>query len=198
MKNKKRIRIKIKNENLSHYSYHRMGLEISFYLYKYLTILINIKITIAIIASFINEIKIKPLSTLLNKFKFFILIPFWNNEKKINLFKIVPQSYINKFNKGIAMLKYSMPWLNININKSTILLIPAVSYDIYGCRLGKGMGFYDNIIKYLLKSLVKKTPLLGIIINTRIKSIIPIKTHDHSINIICSSKKGIIKLLNPF
>jgi len=198
MNNKKILRKKIQSISQSYYLNYRTGLQLSFYIYKFLTILKNKKITIAIIASFIDEIKIYPISTLLNKLKFFILIPFWNNKNNFNLYKLVPKSYVNKFNKGIVMLNYSMPWMNINIKKSVILLIPGLIYDIYGYRLGRGMGFYDKIIKYLLTLSNRNPKLLGIIINKNIKSIIPIKIYDYKINTICSSNKGILKILDPF
>jgi len=198
MKNKKILRKKIYALKLNCLSKYRIGLEISFYIYKFLTILVKEKINIGLISSFSDEIRMNYIAFLLIHLKFIILIPFWKKRKQFEFYKIVPKSYINKFNKGIKMLNYSLTWLIINIKNLKILLIPAITYDIYGYRLGRGLGFYDIILKYISKSSSKKSYPFGIIINKKITSIIPTKKYDYKVNIICSSNKGIIKTLNPF
>jgi len=77
----------------------------------------------------------------------------------------------------------------VPFNRFDLVIVPGVSFDLAGNRLGRGMGFYDRILAE--SSGVK----CGVAYDFQLKESIPVETHDAKVNFIftpgrCVRRKG--------
>jgi 5-formyltetrahydrofolate cyclo-ligase len=66
----------------------------------------------------------------------------------------------------------------IELKRLDLILVPGVAFDLHGCRLGRGRGYYDR----LLDSVGGKT--CGIAFDEQIVSDVPVEAHDVLLNCI--------------
>lgn len=71
----------------------------------------------------------------------------------------------------------------ISLNDIEIILIPGIAFDVLGNRLGRGNGYYDNILKKY------KGIKLGVCYENQILPNIPSLSHDQKMDYICTEKK---------
>lgn len=79
----------------------------------------------------------------------------------------------------------------IETKEIDLIIIPGVAFDKSGSRIGRGMGFYDS----LLRKTSTKIPLIGLCFEENLEEHIPIESHDVKMNIVITDKK-IIKCEN--
>ena len=92
------------------------------------------------------------------------------DDLEIGIFKIkAPKSYCKRFDKSIE-------------KGPTILLVPALSFDRHGYRLGYGKGFYDRYIDKKLMTAV------GIIYSDCIENELPKGRYDLAVDFMVTDK----------
>jgi 5-formyltetrahydrofolate cyclo-ligase len=60
----------------------------------------------------------------------------------------------------------------ISLNRLDLILVPGIAFDLDGCRLGRGRGFYDQLLA------VTHGPTCGVAFDQQIVSRIPVEPHD--------------------
>ncbi len=68
-----------------------------------------------------------------------------------------------------------------------LIIIPGVAFDKAGSRIGRGMGFYDS----LLRKTSTKTPLVGLCFEENLEESIPTESHDVKMDIVITDKETI-------
>ncbi len=80
---------------------------------------------------------------------------------------------------------------HVEAKEIDLIIIPGVAFDKTGSRIGRGMGFYDS----LLRKTSTKIPLVGLCFEENLEEKVPIESHDVKMNIVVTDKK-IIKCEN--
>jgi len=73
----------------------------------------------------------------------------------------------------------------INTSSLDLIIVPGVCFDINGNRIGRGGGYYDRF----LKSVSKKTILIGLVFDFQVVSNIPYDKKDIPVHIIVTGKR---------
>ena len=114
------------------------------------------------------------------------------NDKLLGYKKILT-TYLD--NKTLKICKYKKPFKKNKLNvfepetpsaesEVDVFLIPGLAFTVDGKRLGRGGGFYDQILKIYPKSLK-----IGLTSNDRILKDIPTEDHDIFINYVFTNDK---------
>jgi len=74
-----------------------------------------------------------------------------------------------------------------NLNKIDLFIIPGVSYDKKGTRLGRGKGHFDQYLKDVFKS----SCLMGLAFDCQVMPRLPKATHDIQVSRIITEKRTI-------
>lgn len=72
------------------------------------------------------------------------------------------------------------------IESIDIIIVPGVGFDELGCRIGHGLGYYDN----LLRKSINATHI-GLAFDFQIVEKVPIESHDVPVDIILTEKRRI-------
>ena len=131
---------------------------------------------IGIYNSFKNEIIIHNID--LNK-NVSLYAPSYNSEENSYHFRKVKKNLntVGKFNILEPTGKI------IDINLLDLILIPGLGFDKKGNRLGRGKGFYDDLLKNF------KGTKIGVCHHFQLINEIPIESWDIKMNYICTEKK---------
>ena len=73
----------------------------------------------------------------------------------------------------------------INTSSLDLIVVPGVCFDRNGNRIGRGGGYYDRF----LKSVSKKTILIGLVFDFQVVSNIPYDKKDIPVHIIVTGKR---------
>ena len=114
------------------------------------------------------------------------------NDKLFGYQKILT-TYLD--NKTLKICKYKKPFKKNKLNvfepetpsaesEVDVFLIPGLAFTVDGKRLGRGGGFYDQILKFYPKSLK-----IGLTSNDRILKDIPTEDHDILLNYVFTNDK---------
>ena len=114
------------------------------------------------------------------------------NDKLFGYQKILT-TYLD--NKTLKICKYKKPFKKNKLNvfepenpsaesEVDVFLIPGIAFTVDGKRLGRGGGFYDQMLKFYPKSLK-----IGLTSNDRILKDIPTEDHDIFINYVFTNDK---------
>ena len=114
------------------------------------------------------------------------------NDKLLGYKKILT-TYLD--NKTLKICKYKKPFKKNKLNvfepetpsaesEVDVFLIPGLAFTVDGKRLGRGGGFYDQILKFYPKSLK-----IGLTSNDRILKDIPTEDHDILLNYVFTNDK---------
>ncbi len=114
------------------------------------------------------------------------------NDKLLGYKKILT-TYLD--NKTLKICKYKKPFKKNKLNvfepetpsaesEVDVFLIPGLAFTVDGKRLGRGGGFYDQILKFYPKSLK-----IGLTSNDRILKDIPTENHDILLNYVFTNDK---------
>ena len=114
------------------------------------------------------------------------------NDKLFGYQKILT-TYLD--NKTLKICKYKKPFKKNKLNvfepetpsaesEVDVFLIPGLAFTVDGKRLGRGGGFYDQMLKFYPKSLK-----IGITSNERILEDIPIEDHDILLDYVFTNDK---------
>ena len=114
------------------------------------------------------------------------------NDKLLGYKKILT-TYLD--NKTLKICKYKKPFKKNKLNvfepetpsaesEVDVFLIPGLAFTVDGKRLGRGGGFYDQILKIYPKSLK-----IGLTSNDRILKDIPTEDHDIFLNYVFTNDK---------
>ena len=114
------------------------------------------------------------------------------NDKLLGYKKILT-TYLD--NKTLKICKYKKPFKKNKLNvfepetpsaesEVDVFLIPGLAFTVDGKRLGRGGGFYDQILKIYPKSLK-----IGLTSNDRILKDIPTEDHDILLNYVFTNDK---------
>jgi len=114
------------------------------------------------------------------------------NDKLLGYKKILT-TYLD--NKTLKICKYKKPFKKNKLNvfepetpsaesEVDVFLIPGLAFTVDGKRLGRGGGFYDQILKIYPKSLK-----IGLTSNDRILKDIPTENHDILLNYVFTNDK---------
>ena len=114
------------------------------------------------------------------------------NDKLLGYKKILT-TYLD--NKTLKICKYKKPFKKNKLNvfepetpsaesEVDVFLIPGLAFTVDGKRLGRGGGFYDQILKFYPKSLK-----IGLTSNDRILKHIPTENHDILLNYVFTNDK---------
>ncbi len=68
-----------------------------------------------------------------------------------------------------------------------LVIIPGVAFDLNGCRLGRGAGYYDRF----LKRVNAKTPRIALAFEMQIMQKIPVDIHDIKVNKVITENRTI-------
>jgi 5-formyltetrahydrofolate cyclo-ligase len=115
-----------------------------------------------------------------------IIVPFSDKEKRHlilseleNWNDLEPRSY------GILEPKKDKI-KEIPIESIDIIIVPGVGFDKFGCRIGHGKGFYDNLLRESTNTLH-----IGLAFEIQIVEKVPIESHDIPVNKIITEKRKI-------
>ena len=114
------------------------------------------------------------------------------NDKLLGYKKILT-TYLD--NKTLKICKYKKPFKKNKLNvyepetpsaesEVDVFLIPGLAFTVYGKRLGRGGGLYDQMLKFYPKSLK-----IGLTSNDRILNDIPTEDHDILLNYVFTNDK---------
>ena len=114
------------------------------------------------------------------------------NDKLLGYKKILT-TYLD--NKTLKICKYKKPFKKNKLNvfepetpsaesEVDVFLIPGLAFTVDGKRLGRGGGFYDQILKIYPKSLK-----IGLTSNDRVLKDIPTENHDILLNYVFTNDK---------
>ena len=114
------------------------------------------------------------------------------NDKLLGYKKILT-TYLD--NKTLKICKYKKPFKKNKLNvfepetpsaesEVDVFLIPGLAFTVDGKRLGRGGGFYDQMLKFYPKSLK-----IGLTSNDRILKDIPTENHDILLNYVFTNDK---------
>jgi len=114
------------------------------------------------------------------------------NDKLLGYKKILT-TYLD--NKTLKICKYKKPFKKNKLNvfepetpsaesEVDVFLIPGLAFTVDGKRLGRGGGFYDQMLKFYPKSLK-----IGLTSNDRILKDIPTEDHDILLNYVFTNDK---------
>ena len=87
-----------------------------------------------------------------------------------------------KTKQGLFEPKTQKP---VETKEIDLIIIPGVAFDKNGSRIGRGMGFYDS----LLRKTSTKIPLIGLCFEENLEEKIPIESHDVKMDIVVTDKK---------
>ncbi len=76
----------------------------------------------------------------------------------------------------------------IEAKEIDLIIIPGVAFDKNGSRIGRGMGFYDS----LLRKTSTKIPLIGLCFEENLEEHIQIESHDVKMDIVVTDKQIIM------
>ncbi len=105
-----------------------------------------------------------------------LLTTYLDNEK-LKICKYEKPFIINKLN----VLEPENPSVETEVD---IFLIPGLAFTVGGKRLGRGGGYYDEMLKFYKNSLK-----IGLTTNTRILQDIPIEDHDIFVDYVFTNDK---------
>lgn len=71
-----------------------------------------------------------------------------------------------------------------------LILVPGLSFDLRGNRLGHGKGYYDRYLEQ-----ISSTPTVGIAFQSQILSSIPAEPHDHRVTFL-ATEQGVTPIPN--
>lgn len=113
-----------------------------------------------------------------------IALPRVIDSTKIQFFKIMEDRFEKiKFTKGkYGIFENSMS--TTIIDKIDLLIIPGITFDLKGYRIGYGKGYYDRFL-----SLGKSKCIMGLSYESQIINEIPNNEHDIPVDIIITEKK---------
>ena len=114
-----------------------------------------------------------------------VCLPATNFEKKA----MVPREInsleeVAETSQGLFEPKTQKPVETKEIN---LIIIPGVAFDRTGARIGRGMGFYDS----LLRKTSTKIPLIGLCFEENLEEKIPTESHDIKMDIVITDKQVI-------
>lgn len=72
----------------------------------------------------------------------------------------------------------------ISLDKIDVIVVPGVGFDICGCRIGHGKGYYDNLLK-----IAKKALFVGLSFEIQIVDEIPTNSYDLPVHIIVTENR---------
>ena len=72
------------------------------------------------------------------------------------------------------------------IESIDVIIVPGVGFDELGCRIGHGLGYYDNLLKESINAIH-----IGLAFEFQIVEKVPIKSHDIPVDIIITEKRRI-------
>jgi len=75
--------------------------------------------------------------------------------------------------------------LELSLNRLDLTLVPAVAFDLHGRRLGRGKGFYDQLLA------VVRGTTCGVAFDQQIVGEIPVEPHDVHVNCILTPTRWI-------
>jgi len=73
----------------------------------------------------------------------------------------------------------------LSLNRLDFILVPGVAFDLQGRRLGRGKGFYDQILA------VVRGTVCGVAFDQQITPEIPVEPHDAVVNCILTPTRWI-------
>jgi 5-formyltetrahydrofolate cyclo-ligase len=113
-----------------------------------------------------------------------IALPRVIDSTKIQFFKIMEDKFEKiKLTKGkYGIFENSMS--TTIIDKIDLLIIPGIAFDLKGCRIGYGKGYYDRFL-----SLGKSKCIMGLSYESQIINEIPNNEHDIPVDIIITEKR---------
>lgn len=107
---------------------------------------------------------------------------FWFKQNKLCLFSKDHPCHIQDIEKDIVSLgpfsgADAKRCQKLNINENILVIVPGLSFDLFGNRLGYGAGFYD---RFLLNHSLKD--VIGVGFKEELSfTILPCETHDQKI-----------------
>jgi 5-formyltetrahydrofolate cyclo-ligase len=116
-----------------------------------------------------------------------------NNDSSMQFVKI-DSNWTEKLKAGVVKVKepegdtFFLP----NKESSNFIILPALAFDKFGNRLGRGKGHYDKFLQSVRDYNFVK---VGVCLDWQILDSVPVEEHDMPIDIICTEKQ-IIKISN--
>lgn len=74
-----------------------------------------------------------------------------------------------------------------------LVIVPGVAFDVLGNRLGRGKGFYDD----LLRSLRTKGGghvAIGVMYDHQLLESVPVEEHDERVDFVCTPLRGLVRV----
>jgi len=129
-----------------------------------------------------NEVDPRPLLEALFLQKHEIVLPVINNKNKILLFR----RWIQHTSLKMGFYKTLEPYDSQPSFEPNVLLIPLLSFDKHGHRLGYGGGYYDKTLSILKKR--KAITTIGLAYDIQRIDQLPIESHDEALQWIVTEK----------
>jgi 5-formyltetrahydrofolate cyclo-ligase len=74
---------------------------------------------------------------------------------------------------------------SVPLNRLDFALIPGVAFDLHGCRLGRGQGYYDRLLAGMCGR------ICGVAFDEQIVGTVPVQPHDSDVNCILTPTRWI-------
>lgn len=78
-----------------------------------------------------------------------------------------------------------IPELAVEIGEADLILVPGVAFDRTGRRLGRGRGYYDQI----LSKAAPQCLIVGIAFDWQIVDEVPVEAHDHAVDLMITPQE---------
>ena len=113
-----------------------------------------------------------------------IIVPVSNKEKR--LLKLSKLKNWNDLELGsYGILEPKKDKINeTSIESIDIIIVPGVGFDEFGCRIGHGVGYYDNLLKESINA-----SHIGLAFEIQIVEKVPVESHDLPVDKIITEKR---------
>ena len=112
-----------------------------------------------------------------------IALPATNFEKRAMVAREINSlDELAETSQGLLEPKTQKP---VEAKEIDLIIVPGVAFDKTCSRIGRGMGFYDS----LLRKTSTKIPLIGLCFEENLEEKLPIESHDVKMNIVITDKK---------
>ncbi len=179
-KNKLRIIARKTLSNLSPREHQQLSGELVEFLASYLKHHFPNALRIASYASLPNEPQLDSLKELLPTRQF--LYPLLGSEDEINFYQVTD---LDTLVPGSFGIREPDPQRHAPVTPDDIdlILVPGLSFDLMGHRLGQGKGCYDRFL-----TRVSTTPTIGISYHSQLVPHLPSEPHDRPVNYLATNR----------
>ncbi len=132
-----------------------------------------------------NEVETKELIEKALELGKRVALPATNFEKRAMVAREIDSTKeLAETKQGLFEPKTQKP---IEAKEIDLIIIPGVAFDKTCSRIGRGMGFYDS----LLRKTSTKIPLIGLCFEENLEEKLPTESHDVKMNIVVTEKQVI-------